>query len=115
MGLDFYNAIAGLIPILVLAVGLEMREIEGTLKDAPRGAGAVVLVTFLLVFAMAVTAEGLVLAVLKNGGASETMESLVNTSLVGVAALFITTTLGPRTGATRLAGGRAALQAQGLT
>ncbi len=93
--MDFYQAVAGLIPILVLAVVLEMPRDRATVAAFGGPTSALLVVGLLLFFATSITTEVLTLTVLKNGGASPAMEDAVEVGLVGVTATFVGTVSQP--------------------
>lgn len=94
-GVEFYSAVAGLLPILALAVVVEMPRDLRALEASVTGVRVTLLVIYLLFFAFAIVAEGLALAVLQAGNASERMESWVETALLAVTAQFVLAMLRP--------------------
>jgi hypothetical protein len=89
--LDFYQAVAGLLPVLVLAAVVEYNLPGRRIDQQPTGVIWATLASYLLFFASAITAEVLALHVLKSGSASEAAEDVIEVALIAGVGVLVWT------------------------
>ncbi len=87
--LDFYQAVAGLLPVLVLAGIVEFNVRARRIDEQPTWLIWASLSSYLVFFASAITAEVLALHVLKRGSASEAAEDLIEIALIASVGVLI--------------------------
>jgi hypothetical protein len=87
--LDYYQAIASLLPVLVLAGVVEFAARIRRLELQSTGGVWTSLVLYLVFFAAAITGETLALNAVAHGSASEIEEDLIDAALIFSVAILI--------------------------